>query len=526
MAELLSGHPQDGGRGTVDPAGRTGRVLPEPPTDEEKYSYVTRRVWVLNLTSMISFTCMAVSQYRLVRHDLWALLLVPFLAFTLLYYLISLRVNLSRGNFDLAAHRRLVEGWSPPSHPDVDIFLPICGESLDVLANTWSRVWKLVEDYPGRAVPFVLDDAGSTAARRLARRFGFRYASRPDRGRFKKAGNLQYGFRNSGGAYILILDADFVPRSDLLAELLPYLEEDPRLAIIQSPQYFRVRDEQNWLERGAGAVQELFYRSVQVSRQNADAAICVGTCAVYRRAALEENGGTTLIEHSEDVHTGFDLRALGWDVRYVPLALSAGMCPDGVEAFHFQQYRWCMGSMSLLKSRKFWTAPMRTVSRLSYFSGFCYYIHTALFTLAAPVLPITLLLVRPDLFKVEYAVWLLPSVLYISVIFPYWHRVPYRLEAWSVRALYGWSHFFAILDLLRGRPEGWRATGSAAGSRRVGRLRWSVLGWSATTSAAWFALATWRSLAFSPADYGLVVGTGLFSLLVFGRILIQPRACP
>ena len=28
-------------------------------------------------------------------------------------------------------------------------------------------------------------------------------------------------------------------------------------------------------------------------------AICVGTCAVYRRAALEENGGATLIEHSE-----------------------------------------------------------------------------------------------------------------------------------------------------------------------------------------------------------------------------------
>ncbi|MFD0329590.1 glycosyltransferase family 2 protein [Streptacidiphilus monticola] len=112
--------------------------------------------------------------------------------------------------------------------------------------------------------------------------------------------------------------------------MLPYLERDPRLGIVQSPQFFRILDAQNWVERGAGAVQELFYRSVQVSRQRSDGAICVGSCAVYRRAALEENGGTTLIEHSEDVHTGFDLRRLGWDLRYVPVALSTGVCPDSV----------------------------------------------------------------------------------------------------------------------------------------------------------------------------------------------------
>jgi len=63
-----------------------------------------------------------------------------------------------------------------------------------------------------------------------------------------------------------------------------------------------------------------------VSRQGSDGAICVGSCAVYRRAALDTNGGTTLIEHSEDVHTGFDLRGLGWDLRYIPVAVSTGVC--------------------------------------------------------------------------------------------------------------------------------------------------------------------------------------------------------
>jgi cellulose synthase (UDP-forming) len=48
---------------------------------------------------------------------------------------------------------------------------------------------------------------------------------------------------------------------------------EPRLGIVQSPQHFRVLSGQNWIERGAGAVQELFYRNVQVSRQYFGAAI-------------------------------------------------------------------------------------------------------------------------------------------------------------------------------------------------------------------------------------------------------------
>ncbi|WP_435851894.1 glycosyltransferase family 2 protein [Streptomyces umbrinus] len=156
----------------------------------------------------------------------------------------------------------------------------------------------------------------------------------------------------------------------------------------------------------------------------------MGSCAVYRRAALEKNGGTTLIEHSEDVHTGFDLRRLGWDLRYVPVTLSTGACPDNADAFFNQQYRWCAGSMSLLGSSKFWQSRIRFSSRLCYLSGFLYYIHTALFTFVVPAIPIVLLLAFPDKLKTE-SLWLvLPSVLYTTVVFPLWHRVPHRLEAW------------------------------------------------------------------------------------------------
>jgi cellulose synthase (UDP-forming) len=302
------------------------------------------------------------------------------------------------------------------------------------------------------------------------------------------------------------------------------MDQDPKLGIVQSPQFFRVLDQQNWIERGAAAVQELFYRAVQASRQAVEGSICVGTCAVYRRAALDDIGGTALIEHSEDVHTGFDLRSRGWGLRYVPIALSTGVCPDTIGAFQNQQYRWCMGSMSLMGSKKFWGTKMRPATRMCYFSGFIYYIETALLTLVTPLIPLTLMLAVPDTLRVQ-GMWLvLPSLVYVAVIFPIWHRNPYRLEAWSTRVMYGWAHLFAIWDLLRGRPMGWQPTGARATKKNKTRRFWiGMWGWSAVTAALWVAVAIWRMATVNPENFALLLASGLFYAITVARVLIQPR---
>ncbi|GGV07941.1 hypothetical protein GCM10010495_20460 [Kitasatospora herbaricolor] len=503
----------------------SGLLLPAPPNAQEKYNYTVRNQWVLTLCSVISFVCLVISQVELFRVGSWFWLCVPFLVFTVVYYLVSLRVNSFTPNFDLKEHRRLVRKWTPAEYPTVDVFLPVCGEPIETLHNTWTHVRKLAEHYPGLVMPYVLDDAASPAVEAMAADFGFRYGVRENRGWFKKAGNLHYGFDRSDGEYILILDADFAPRHDLLDEVLPYMDRDPKLGIVQSPQFFRVLDSQNWIERGAGAIQELFYRSVQVARQRNNGAICVGSCAVYRREALAENGGTTLIAHSEDVHTGFDLRGLGWDLQYIPVALSTGVCPDTAGAFQNQQYRWCMGSMSLLTSKKFWQAKLGFTTRLCYVSGFLYYMHTALMTFALPMLPIMLLVLQPRLLEVRHLVLVIPSLVYATVIFPLWHRAPYRLEAWAGRMMYGWSHFFAIWDLVRGRQMGWQPTGSNGAKKdKQRRFWWGVIFWSGGTAVVWVGAAVYRMFTMHPPDFALVLSSGLFYAVTVGRILIQPRS--
>jgi cellulose synthase (UDP-forming) len=500
-------------------------LLPVPPDDQEKYSYVARHLWVLVCGSLVSFGCLTVSQLGLMRSTPWLWALAPFLLFTVLYYVVSLSVSTFGRDFDVRAHRDLCSAWRPAVSPTVDVFLPVCGEPLEVVRNTWTHVARMAQYYQGVVTAYVLDDAGDPAIAAMAAEFGFLYGRRPNRGWLKKSGNLQYGFHRSFGEYVLILDADFAPRPDLLDELLPYMESDRRIAIVQSPQYFRVLNQQNWVERGAGAVQELFYRAVQVSRQRWDGAICVGSCAVYRRAALMENGGPTLIEHSEDVHTGFDLRRLGWDLRYVPIALSTGLCPDTVSAFQTQQYRWCAGSLSLLGSKRFWKTKLRLRTRLCYLSGFLYYIHTGLFTFVGPLIPIALLLGMPWTLRLENTKLIMPSVIYTVLLFPMWHKCPYRLEAWATRMMYGWAHAFAIWDGLRRRRMEWQPTGSSARQRNTQTRRFwiGITLWGGATAVVWVGAALWRMMTMYPPDYALVLSAGLFYATVVGRILLQPR---
>jgi len=251
----------------------------------------------------------------------------------------------------------------------------------------------------------------------------------------------------------------------------------------------------SWMERGAGAVQELFYRLVQVSRDRHDGAICVGSCAIYRREALSANGGTTLIEHSEDVHTGFDLRRQGWGLKYVPVPLATGLCPDNPDSFFVQQYRWCMRSMDLLRHPKFWKHKMRLRTRACYISGFFYYLHTAVFTVITPLVPLTLLLAMPGHVKAVNYIYIAPSLLYNMAVFPAWHRCRFGTEAYMAKLLYGWAHLFAIADLLRRRPMGWKPTGGGASGRKNKRLWAGVAGWSGGTSLLWTGAAGYQCFA-------------------------------
>jgi cellulose synthase (UDP-forming) len=457
---------------------------------------------LLTWCSLVGFGFLVVSQVRLAQASPWLWLYVPFLLFTIVYYLLSVAIHLFTQDFTVRRHRRLVLSWTPVTYPHVDVFLPVCGEPLAVLNNSWTHVTELVRSYPGVISAYVLDDSADSRIAALAASYGFAYGSRPDRGRFKKAGNLQYGFHRTTGEYILILDADFSPRSDLLAELLPYFD-DPRRG------------------RGAGAVLPL---GPGVAAAHPGRNLCGQLRGVPTCLACSERR-----DYPHRPLRGRSRRirpcSAGWRLQYVPIALAAGVCPDSIRAFQNQQYRWCSGCLSLLGSRKFWGTPLPLSTRMCYLSGLFYYLHTAVFTFAAPLIPLTLLIAMPETVALANALLLLPCLVYSNVIFPLWHRCPYRLEAWAARMMYGWAHLFAIRDAVVHRQEEWQPTGSQLGRRNSSRRFWiGITIWGGGTAVVWVAAAVWRTVtAHSPYDMALLLSSALFYAAVVGRILVQPR---
>lgn len=293
-------------RETYSPIEEAPLVLPSCPTDAEKLSYLHTNRVPLYIFGVFSFLSLGVGMWLFSLCSSYFYWYGVFVGFLNIYLLISYLVGVVGKDWDYAAHQARVERYpiTAATAPTVDIYLPVCAEELEILDNTWKHVTQL--DWPADKLKvYVLDDGAKDAVRDLAARYGFEYMVRDDRPRLKKAGNLRWAFARTHGDFFAIFDADFCPRPDFLQEIVVEHLDDDRIAIVQSPQFFRVTDEQTWVEQGAGATQELFYRVVQVNRDRWGASICVGSNAMYRRAALVDVGGTAEIGFSEDVHTGY-----------------------------------------------------------------------------------------------------------------------------------------------------------------------------------------------------------------------------
>ena len=486
------------------PLDEFSQVLPRPPDNEELLQYLLKGQetrWFLFLSVVTSFWAATFLLFFSLLTPAF-LILAPFAFLGYIATIVAGVSSLNHRRISASSHMEFITSWQPrgESYPSIDVFLPSCGEPIEVLANTYWYVSRM--KWPGELNVYILDDSGreEDKLKELASNYGFHYLSRENRGFLKKAGNLKFGYENSGGDFIAVFDADFVPREDYLHHLMPYFD-DPTIGIVQSPQFFGTDSWMNWLERGAGATQELFYRWIQPSRDSLNAAICVGTCAVYRRQALDASGGFAQISHSEDVHTGFALMLQKYFVRYVPVNVSKGLCPDTLPAFISQQYRWCTGSMTLMKSKRFWSSPLNFKKKVAFSAGFSYYLGTALFSFVAS-LPAMLVLWGWPMFlqPITYIVVALP-LLFSYGIFPLVIRATWDMGLPRVQTIYSFAHAVAIWDVFRRKSDAWAPTGDNSSSKK-----------SPTPQRVKKLMVVWNLFRY------FVIMSGIIKVLILGQI--------
>jgi cellulose synthase/poly-beta-1,6-N-acetylglucosamine synthase-like glycosyltransferase len=443
-------------------------MLPNSPTDGEKYLYVKQNRAFFYWTGVPSFLALVTGMtYFSLQHPYTSVYLL-FVFVTSIYLGISYFIGVMGKPFSLEVHNKIKEE-NKNYEPTIDVYLPCCGEPLEVLENTYKHV-ALLNWNKEKLKVYILDDKGLDAIKSLAEKYGFFYISRENKGYMKKAGNMRHAFPLTNGDLITIYDADFCPRPDFLKELTGYFNHDDKIAIVQTPQFFSVEPDQNWIEKGAGYIQELFYRLVQVNRNRWDASVCVGSNAVYRRKSLEPFGGTAEIGYSEDLHTGFTMLENGMKVRYVPLNLAKGICPDTIATFFMQQYRWCMGSTTLMLNPRFWKSPLSFMQKLSYLTGKLYYTSTAFSVFVNPIPSLIMVWAFPEELFWFNVLFSLPSLIFGMLVVPIWQKAPWGWYGIKTRMIANHAHVFAIWDKIKNSAVAWVPSGDNRAAKKVSRI--------------------------------------------------------
>lgn len=416
------------------------------------------------------------------------------------YLLVSYALGIFSKGFNLEAHHDLVLTYLPiKDFPTVDVFYAICGEEFEVTSRALTHIMEMSNAYSGQCNVYICDDSkdGQGAhlvvamfERGLVTKSNLSISRRPSLGEMKKAGNLKFAFDRTQGEFIAIFDADFCPAPNFLEETLPYFLKDPLVGLVQTPQYFQPDTHRTWVGQGAAYVQELFYRLIQVNRNHFGGSICVGTNAVYRRTSLEPLGGTAQVPYSEDVRTGFRVVASGWKLKYIPISVAKGLCPDNLPAYLLQQHRWALGSISLFFSKEFWVAPITFMQRLCFLSGMFYYITTGLALIFMYFPALYMLSFQP-----EDVVWWslffsLPSLVFGTMYQAYWGKLKWGFYAVMARQAAYYSHLFALVEYLTGNLTPWQPTGAASKTKIYERFQ---------------KMNFWVTSLFTFAIFGLVV---------------------
>jgi cellulose synthase (UDP-forming) len=436
-----------------------------PPDDREMWSYVAGDGKRFLQFSALSRMFLGGALVFLALRGDWLLLLLPFGVGIVLGGMINLVWSTQIQPFDREVHRQRVAaatevsaaGTASAARWSVDVFICTCGEDPAIVENTIMHATAL--RHPGAIRVFVLDDRGIEAIRDAATLWGAEYIARPDRGWMKKAGNLRHGYEQSSGDMIVVLDADFAVRPDFLAHTLAYFD-DPALGILQTPQFFRTSRD-NWVERGAAAQQEQFYRIGLRARDRRNGAICVGTNAVYRRSALDERGGMALLEHSEDIFTGMKVVDAGYRVDYLPLPLASGSTPDNTAALASQQYRWARGNFALAGTPLFKRMTLSPMQRLGLWDGWIFYVTSALSPLVALFVPIVSLAEAPEAITLTPAAMVLPALFTEFYLQPKWLHLSDGRASRRVGLISQVAHLYALRDHLTDRDQEWIPTGGA-----------------------------------------------------------------
>ncbi len=279
---------------------------------------------------------------------------------------------------------------SPDDWPEIDVLIPTYNEPLDVVRFT--ALGALNMDWPADKLHvYILDDGRRKEFEQFANEAGIGYRTRPDN-KYAKAGNINTALKTMSSPLVAVFDCDHVPTRSFLQMTVGWFLRDPKLAVMQTPHHFYSPDpfernlEQFHIIPNEG---ELFYGVVQDGNDFWNASFFCGSCAILRRAALDEIGGIAKETVTEDAHTSLRMQMAGWNSAYINIPQAAGLATERLSAHVGQRIRWARGMIQVLRIDNPLFAPgLKFPQRLCYFNAVGHFLYAVprLVFLTAPLI--------------------------------------------------------------------------------------------------------------------------------------------
>jgi cellulose synthase (UDP-forming) len=274
--------------------------------------------------------------------------------------------------------------------PHVDVLIPTYNEPLSLVRYTAFAANNI--DYPPEKLHvYILDDGTRQSFREFAEEAGIGYITR-EKHDHAKAGNINHALRQMSSELVTIFDCDHVPTRSFLQVTVGWFLAQNKLAMLQTPHHFYSPDpfERNLLQyKTIPNEGELFYGIIQDGNDLWNATFFCGSCAVIRRAALDEVGGIAVETVTEDAHTSLRMQKRGWNTAYINLPQAAGLATETLAAHVGQRVRWARGMIQILRTdNPLLASGMKLTQRLCYFNAMLHFMYAVprLIFLCAPLI--------------------------------------------------------------------------------------------------------------------------------------------
>jgi cellulose synthase/poly-beta-1,6-N-acetylglucosamine synthase-like glycosyltransferase len=233
--------------------------------------------------------------------------------------------------------------------PVVTVQLPMFNEMLvaERLIDAVASV-----DYPHDRLEIqVLDDStdatsGIARAKCAALReqdLDIAYIHRKDRTGYK-AGALEAGMKRAKGDFLLVFDADFIPRAGIVRDLIDFFT-DPAVGMVQA-RWAHLNRDRSLLTRSQATLLDGHFVIEHAARNRSGRFFNFnGTAGMWRKAAVTGSGGWQHDTVTEDMDLSYRAQLAGWRFVYAPHVSTPAELPCDMNSFKGQQYRWAKGSV-------------------------------------------------------------------------------------------------------------------------------------------------------------------------------------